>query len=138
MDDPDARARLRASDADREAVADQLREAFAEGRLDVDEYGRRLDETFGARTYADLEPITADLPAVPARRADPGEVASPDDDDEDDAGGWREWLGTALILNVIWGLTSFAGGEPAFYWPMFPLGIWAAVILASYVWGDDD
>lgn len=137
MDDDDARARLRASDADRESVAEQLREALAEGRLDMDEYGRRLDETFAARTYGDLEPITADLPAVPARRP-AAEPATPKGTDEDrDGHGWREWLGTAVILNAIWLVTSFAAGEPIFYWPMFPLGIWGAVILASYVWGDD-
>ncbi|MFE9684282.1 DUF1707 domain-containing protein [Streptomyces sp. NPDC006285] len=54
---------LRASDADREQVAEVLREAVAEGRLDMDEFGERLEATYKARTYGELEPITRDLPA---------------------------------------------------------------------------
>jgi hypothetical protein len=53
---------LRCSDADRERVADTLREAAAEGRLTLSELEERLDATFRARTYGDLEPITRDLP----------------------------------------------------------------------------
>jgi hypothetical protein len=54
---------LRASDADRERVAEVLRDAVAEGRLDMTEFEERLDATYRARTYGDLEPITRDLPA---------------------------------------------------------------------------
>jgi uncharacterized protein DUF1707 len=54
---------LRASDADRERVADVLRDALAEGRLDMEEFGERLDATYKARTYGELAPITRDLPA---------------------------------------------------------------------------
>ncbi|KIX70284.1 hypothetical protein SF12_21165, partial [Streptomyces sp. MBRL 601] len=55
---------LRASDADREKVAERLRDAMAEGRLDMDEFGERLDAVYRARTYAELEPLTRDLPAT--------------------------------------------------------------------------
>lgn len=58
------RADLRVSDADRHAVADILREAAGEGRLDIDELEERLEETYKAKTYADLEPITQDLPVA--------------------------------------------------------------------------
>ncbi|MFK4149479.1 DUF1707 domain-containing protein [Streptomyces sp. NPDC004065] len=53
---------LRASDADRERVAEHLRDALAEGRLDMEEFEERLDATYKARTYAELAPITRDLP----------------------------------------------------------------------------
>ncbi|AXL88889.1 hypothetical protein C4J65_11575 [Streptomyces sp. CB09001] len=53
---------LRASDADRERVAEVLRDALAEGRLDMAEFEERLDATYSARTYGDLAPITRDLP----------------------------------------------------------------------------
>lgn len=56
-------AELRASDADRERVAEVLRDALAEGRLDMAEFEERLETTYQARTYADLAPITRDLPA---------------------------------------------------------------------------
>ena len=57
--------RLRISDADRHQVAELLREAAGEGRLDLDELDERLAAAYAAKTYADLVPITADLPAHP-------------------------------------------------------------------------
>jgi hypothetical protein len=53
---------LRASDADRESVANVLREAAGDGRLTMDELDERLDAVYAAKTYAELEPITHDLP----------------------------------------------------------------------------
>src|SRR5690606_14939839 len=53
---------LRASDADRERVAEVLRQAAAEGRLDLNELDERLGLVYAARTYADLAPLTRDLP----------------------------------------------------------------------------
>lgn len=53
---------LRASDADRERVANVLREAAGEGRLTMEELDERLDAVYAAKTYAELEPITHDLP----------------------------------------------------------------------------
>jgi hypothetical protein len=53
---------MRASDAERERVAETLREAVAEGRLDMDEFEQRLDATYKARTHGELEPIVRDLP----------------------------------------------------------------------------
>lgn len=55
--------RLRCSDDDREQVAEALRRAAGEGRLSLDSLESRLELTYGARTYADLAPITSDLPA---------------------------------------------------------------------------
>lgn len=65
---PEARSSdgLRASDADRERVAEQLRDALAEGRLDMEEFEERLDVTYKARTYGELTPITRDLPGAGA------------------------------------------------------------------------
>ncbi len=57
---------LRASDADRERVANLVREAAGDGRLSMDELDERLDAVYAAKTYADLEPITHDLPATGA------------------------------------------------------------------------
>ncbi|HEV2452140.1 MAG TPA: DUF1707 and DUF4190 domain-containing protein [Streptosporangiaceae bacterium] len=55
---------MRASDADREQIADALKGAYVEGRLTKDELDTRLDQTYSARTYADLGALTADLPAT--------------------------------------------------------------------------
>lgn len=61
-------SQLRVSDADRHKVADILRTAAGEGRLDMEELDQRLEQAYAAKVYADLVPITADLPAtgVPA------------------------------------------------------------------------
>src|SRR3954447_227022 len=61
-------AQLRISDAERHQVAELLREAAGEGRLDIDELDQRLEATYAARTYADLVPITFDLPSHPHAR----------------------------------------------------------------------
>jgi len=53
---------LRVSDADRHKIAEILREAAGEGRLDFEELDERLEATYAAKTYADLVPITVDLP----------------------------------------------------------------------------
>jgi hypothetical protein len=66
------RATLRASDADRERIAERLRHATAEGRLLAEELEERLEATFTARTYGELDAVVADLPgAVAHRRARP-------------------------------------------------------------------
>ncbi|MER5521903.1 DUF1707 domain-containing protein [Streptomyces sp. NPDC002763] len=62
---------LRASDADRERVTEILRDALAEGRLDMEEFEERLEATYKARTYGELTPITRDLPAVAGSPAVP-------------------------------------------------------------------
>ena len=53
---------VRVGDADREAVAAQLRDHYADGRLTLDELNERLDQTFGAKTKADLTTVMRDLP----------------------------------------------------------------------------
>lgn len=58
-------ADLRCSDVDRERVAEALRQAATDGRLTLTELDERLDATFQARTYGDLQPITRDLPQGP-------------------------------------------------------------------------
>ncbi len=58
-------AGLRASDADRERVAEVLRDAAGEGRLATDELEHRLGAAFAARTYGDLDGLIADLPGPP-------------------------------------------------------------------------
>jgi hypothetical protein len=62
-------ASLRASDADREQVAERLRHATVEGRLTTDELEERLGALPAARTYGELEVLVRDLPVsrLPAK-----------------------------------------------------------------------
>jgi hypothetical protein len=72
---------IRASDADRERVASRLRDAAAEGRLLTDELEQRLEATFAARTYGELDAVLADLPgrrlARPRQRQRSGGLVVP-------------------------------------------------------------
>lgn len=61
-----ARALQRVSFDEREATAERLRIAAGDGRLTLDELEVRLDAALAARTYADLDVVTADLPQVAA------------------------------------------------------------------------
>jgi hypothetical protein len=63
---------LRASDADRDAVTDRLREATGEGRLEDEELEQRVDAALRARTYGELARLVADLPRQPAMPWRPG------------------------------------------------------------------
>ncbi|MDL4774618.1 MULTISPECIES: DUF1707 domain-containing protein [Thermomonosporaceae] len=76
---------MRASDTDRDRVAQILRDAAGDGRLTLEELDERLDLVYAAKTYADLEPVTRDLPAagspgpsVPVTGRAPGFAPVPD------------------------------------------------------------
>jgi hypothetical protein len=63
---PDATPRVRASDADREAVVRTLHDAVARGLLSLEEGDERVAASYAARFIDDLPPLTADLPPAPA------------------------------------------------------------------------
>lgn len=67
---------LRVSDAEREPVVEQLRQAFTEGRLTKDEFDQRLALALSARTHGELAPVLTGLP-VPVQPQPPGPVAGP-------------------------------------------------------------
>lgn len=129
----------RASDADRDRVAALLREAHAEGRLDVDELSERLDATYASRTYAELAALTQDLPLSgerprPAPAPVPAAAARPPARraDRDLRGAWAAW-GVAVSVNVvIWLLVAITSG-PVYFWPMWVAGPWGAVLLVLTV-----
>jgi hypothetical protein len=132
MTDPDHRA----SDRDRESVADRLREAAAEGRLDPDELEQRIGAAYGARTVGELAPLTADLPAVvpPAPAPEPA---------------WRSQhtrrkLAGFIVVNVVcivvW-LATGASGDSGGFWPGWVLlgtgiGLFSTLVRAAL--GVDD
>lgn len=69
------RATLRASDTDREQVAERLRHATGEGRLVPEELEERLEAVFTARTYGELDALVADLPGETLRRRETSQPA---------------------------------------------------------------
>jgi hypothetical protein len=54
---------MRASDVERRRVIATLQAACVEGRLNLDEYGQRVEAALTARTRAQLEALLVDLPA---------------------------------------------------------------------------
>jgi hypothetical protein len=61
---------IRASDQERENVVDVLRDAYADGRLTLDEFSERTSAAYAARTWTDLRELTGDLPVQPVFGAD--------------------------------------------------------------------
>ncbi|MFP5019168.1 DUF1707 SHOCT-like domain-containing protein [Pseudonocardia phyllosphaerae] len=132
---------VRVSDAERAEVAERLRVAQDEGRLTLIEYDERLKRAYAATVRNELEQVVEDLPVrpkaaavAPADGAEPAETGKRSHLDE-----WRSWAGTAVVLSTIWLVTGLAGDDGfSFFWPVIPLGIWAAVIVANLFWRDRD
>lgn len=127
---------MRASDADRDAVAERLRDAHAEGRLDVAEFQERLDATYAARTHGDLVPLTRDLPAPTAQRARPPARARAEGSPDWRGPAWGAW-GAVTFLNVaVWGLVGVARGFDApYFWPIWVFGPWGLLLVAGTIFG---
>src|SRR5262249_13521866 len=108
------RQHMRASDADRQEVVDQLAAALEEGRLKMDEYAERMGLAYQAVTYGDLAALSADLPqAGPVTRreaappaAAPQAVAAPRGVVTDLPAAlkvlWTIWLGALRINVLVW------------------------------------
>ena len=77
LPEPGDIASQRASDADRDAVAERLRAAAREGRIEPWELDERLGQAYGARTYGQLAALVADLPGQPPFTLFPGLGAEP-------------------------------------------------------------
>jgi hypothetical protein len=65
---------LRAGDAEREATVTRLQEALGEGRIDLDEFGQRVEAAYAATTTTELDALLADLPAPAAAVPAVGEL----------------------------------------------------------------
>ncbi|GLZ10616.1 hypothetical protein Acsp04_08510 [Actinomadura sp. NBRC 104425] len=70
-------ALMRASDADRDRIADLLREALAEGRITPEEHAERIDAAYRAKTYAELTPLVSDIPGAAGKAPAPPDAAQP-------------------------------------------------------------
>src|SRR6266851_6440964 len=67
---------MRASDGERRQVIATLQAACVEGRLNLDEYGQRVEDALVARTRAQLEALLVDLPAETSTSAELGVASS--------------------------------------------------------------
>ncbi|MBO0821925.1 MAG: DUF1707 domain-containing protein [Nocardiopsaceae bacterium] len=69
---------MRASDADRDAVVSVLRDAYASGRLTLEEFHERTSAAYAGRTWGDLRKLVSDLPDRPRLAVDPPEPGDPE------------------------------------------------------------
>ena len=105
---------LRASDADRERIAERLRTSHAEGRLDMAEFQQRLERCYEAKTLGELGELVSDLP-----RQD-------EHDDRRPLAWFRPWSLAPLVpILIVLIAVSAATGHHVF---------WLWVPLAFLVW----
>ncbi|WP_134667616.1 MULTISPECIES: DUF1707 SHOCT-like domain-containing protein [Amycolatopsis] len=122
-------ARLRASDGDRERVAETIQAAGSDGRLTLEEVEERLRTVYATRYTDELGELTADLPrTAPARPR---------------GGGWpltraalrehpalRVHLGIVAVLATLL-IVRWAIGGAFFFWPAMPL-FWLFISLVLH------
>jgi hypothetical protein len=129
---PPGPGQLRSSAADRERAADVLKAAFAEGRLDQDEYSERVGQVHASRTYAELAALTADLPVgplgvlfpfagtmLPAVPGTPGQPAAPAAPAASES---SKPVSQLAIASLFFGLATLL-------FPVLPVTLFPAIIL---------
>lgn len=145
---------LRAADADRERVAERLRTALDEGRINLHEYDERLRDAYAAKTYSELDKLLADLPGVaPAshsqlvpvgpdavrpgssRRQPAADGRYPDATRRWLVDMWDDWAGAVAICVAIWAVICVLSGELFYFWPGWVAGPWGAVLAVETVRG---
>jgi len=121
---------LRAGDADRDEVIAVLTEAYAQGRLNREEFDARMELAQRARTFGELQRLTQDLPAtspVPAqaptaRTSRQRELRK----------GWVAWVGVSALVNLIWAASWASQGRgPTGYWPIWVMGPWGIAMAVA-------
>ena len=119
------RPSLRVADVDRERVADVLRRNFEDGRLTYTEFQERLEAAYGARTFADLEPLTADLPAT---ASSPVPAPTPPTGTPVPRQRTRNhvitYVTVMVFLVLIWALTGMG-----YFWPIWPILGWGLLVV---------
>jgi hypothetical protein len=111
----------RAGDRDRQATADLLGQALAQGYLGIDEFDARLRHVYDAHTSPDLQQLTADLPLAELRRNDPRRHAARR------AAARRGvaihlagYLAMVVIVLTVW-LAVGLGTGSWYFWPIWPI-----------------
>lgn len=107
----------RVSDQERERVVREIREHFAAGRLSDEELSDRVQAAYRARTVSELQRVRADLPPLPATRAEQqAELA------ERRSVLQRQLVqhtGGALVPFLICTVVWLATGASGMFWPVW-------------------
>ena len=119
---------LRASDADREHLVDELEKHTIAGRLTTEEFEQRTQQAYAAKTMGELDALHRDLPAVPLGQAPSFRRRRWDLTKRmmQETGGS---LGLFVVCTAIWAASGASGS----FWPVWTLVI-VAISLARNVW----
>ena len=118
---------LRAADADRHKIADQLKASLDEGRLSLNEYDDRVRQAYAARTYAELLILVADLPTPGLSAA---EVTARREAELRRAARkmpmallvlWTIWGAVAAVNLMVWFLVAVTVAGDVYPWPVWLL-----------------
>jgi Domain of unknown function (DUF1707) len=127
---------IRASDADRDRVANLLREHHAAGRLTPEEFSERLDSAFAAKTVGEIDRLLRDLPGIDLYRLPDAQLTRQPRQSQPRRHGdawraaWGSWVSCVVIFFVIWALTGHG-----YLWPLWIVGPWGAILLGRWVTG---
>jgi hypothetical protein len=117
-------------------VVERLRRAHSDGRIDLLEFDERLAAAYAAKTYGELEPLTADLPAESRRSDAVG--------DRGNGGHSRfsrahrialrvetaAWIFASVVNLGIWAIIALATPEAVYPWWIWVAGPWGLVLVA--------
>ncbi|QIS14621.1 DUF1707 SHOCT-like domain-containing protein [Nocardia arthritidis] len=114
----------RASDAERERVVRLLGRHMADGRIDLAEYDQRVARVYATATREELSVVLSDLPRLKDSVAQRNSRVPI----------WQRieggsWLGVSVLVLVIWGAISLGVGSLTYFWPMWVIGPWGAVLV---------
>jgi len=118
---------LRAADADRQKVADQLKTALDEGRLSLHEYDDRVREAYAAKTYKELLVLVADLPRPGLSATDVAARRRAEKRREARRMPtallvlWTVWAAVTVVNLVVFGLVVATVHDPIYPWPVWML-----------------
>ncbi len=124
----------RIGDAERERAVTRLGDHVGAGRLDLAEFEGRSAAVYAARTRADLDAVFVDLPDGHGRAARPARdprtvhrivMTSV----------WGSWLASSVVCLVIWAMIAVAQGSPGYFWPMWVIGPWGAMLAIGTLTG---
>lgn len=113
-----SQAHLRCGDADRDRAAEGLRRHYGEGRLSAEEFSDRMDAAYAARTFGDLDALTADLPPLDVPRA-PEPAPRHQLDRWHVSGPVVAVVALAVILIAVASAIPTHGHDAPFIWPLW-------------------
>lgn len=122
-------AGIRASDAERDRFVRELGRHLGDGRLDLAEYDERVAQVYRSPTREELQSVLTDLPAskpVPDKKSAMRRSRSR-------FPIWQRiegsaWLGVSTLVLVIWAAISLGAGTFTYFWPIWVIGPWGAVL----------